>query len=79
MSNIFNSLGNFVFWIFALFIGILAGVVWFMFENWYIFFGIPVLLYIIFFIANFKRMNDEVNQLIKEVEERDRLKKLNKK
>ncbi|AYW36531.1 hypothetical protein [Capnocytophaga canimorsus] len=78
MNNIFNSLGNFLFWVFAIFIAILAGVVWYAFEYWYIFFGIPVLLYIIFFIANFKRMNNEVNQLIKEVEERDRLKKLNK-
>lgn len=69
--SILNSLGSFVFWIFAIFISILACVVWYFFEYWYIFLGIPVLLYLIFFIANFKRMNNEVNQLLKEVEKRN--------
>ncbi|WP_172919426.1 hypothetical protein [Capnocytophaga canis] len=56
MSNIFNSLGNFVFWIFALFIGVLAGVVWFMFQYWYIMVG-AIVLWIIYVIVEFEVRN----------------------
>ncbi|MFK8297996.1 hypothetical protein ACI76O_03595 [Capnocytophaga cynodegmi] len=67
--NVFNNLGGFVWGVIVFFIALFVSIVWYAFEYWYIFLAIPILLYIIFFISNFKRINEDVNKLIKEVEE----------
>ncbi|GIM51874.1 hypothetical protein CAPN004_09040 [Capnocytophaga cynodegmi] len=67
--NVFNNLGGFVWGVIVFFIALFVSIVWYTFEYWYIFLAIPILLYIIFFISNFKRINEDVNKLIKEVEE----------
>ncbi|AYW37888.1 hypothetical protein [Capnocytophaga canimorsus] len=56
MNDSLNSLGSFVFWVFAIFIVILAGVVWYAFEYWYLVFGIPIVIFIVFFVTNFKEL-----------------------
>ncbi|MFK8288452.1 hypothetical protein ACI76W_04270 [Capnocytophaga canimorsus] len=74
MNDIFNSLGNFLFWIFAICIGVLAGVVWYAFEYWYIILGVTIVVCFLAILVP----NDRKNEQIKgwEREEREKLKQL---
>ncbi|GIM61112.1 hypothetical protein CAPN008_11620 [Capnocytophaga canis] len=56
MDDIFKGVGDAILWIIALFIGILAGVVWFMFQYWYIMVG-AIVLWIIYVIVEFEVRN----------------------
>ncbi|ATA73269.1 MULTISPECIES: hypothetical protein [Capnocytophaga] len=74
MNNILNSLGNFFLWIFAICIGVLAGVVWFMSEYWYIALGVAVIICFLSILVPTDGKNEQIKKW--EREEREKLKQL---
>ena len=79
MDDLFKDVGGAILWIIAAFIVILACVVWYIFEYWYIFLGIPLIVFIIYYIVNYKEIKAECEAQMDEIERQmEEEKRLNK-
>lgn len=73
MDNFFYTMNSFFSTILIAIVIILAGLLWFIFEYWYIFIGVPLLLFIIFFVKNYKKIKEEADRDIERMMQENKL------